>query len=266
MKNQCPSTKLFKKLKINFTMEWEKSEADCNRECIIEKFSGRISNKVFKKLEKDTEMQDDLSRGVSKDISILFADIRGFTSRTANMAPDKIVKMLDLFIPEMIHIIVERHKGMVDKLLGDGIMALFGHPYQTEMDAIQAIYSAIDMQQAASAMGEVLEIMGYDPIEIGVGINTGQVLICELGTESYRETTVIGSPVNTAAKMEDIALANEIVIPETTLTDIDSQKSDLVSYFERKPDNIHKIDSYYFDWIRYLNDNKREYEDWEIKP
>jgi class 3 adenylate cyclase len=69
-------------------------------------------------------------------------DNHGFTTQAAMMHPDRIVRLLDLIIPEMLNIIIERHKGMVDKLLGDGIMAVYGHPYQTGEEIIQAIYSA----------------------------------------------------------------------------------------------------------------------------
>ncbi len=259
----CPVTVLYDDFMKKFKKGWEKAE-NTNKKCELSQFAGRISEKVFKKLEKDTKTKDEIGRGTVKELSVLFADIRGFTTRTADMSPDKIVTLLDLFIPEMLNIIMERHKGMIDKLLGDGIMALFGHPYQTGNETIQAIYSAVDMQQAAAAMGTVLKLMDYEPIEIGVGINTGPVLLCQVGGKNYKETTVIGAPVNLAAKMEDIALSHEIVLPENSVLIVEKQKPELMEYFEKKPERKHGVDAYNFDWIKFLNEKHNQEKDWAI--
>jgi class 3 adenylate cyclase len=262
----CPTTKFYNKLKTRFQKKWEEFEEIPLEECAcpMKLFQGKLSSKLFKKLKSDKKTRTDISRGVMKPLTIMFADIRNFTHRTENMPPEKIINLLDLFIPEMLHIIMERHKGMVDKLLGDGIMALYGHPYSTGEEIIQALYSAVDMNQAAAAMAAVLEIMDYEPIEIGVGINTGNVLICEIGSRGYKESTVIGAPVNLAAKMEDIALANEIVLPGTALTEVENLRPFLMSFFEKKQSSGPTNDVYNFDWVRFLNNNKREKMDWEL--
>ncbi|PKL74568.1 MAG: hypothetical protein CVV27_19825 [Candidatus Melainabacteria bacterium HGW-Melainabacteria-1] len=262
MDHECPSTIFFRNLKDKFAARLRASEKDSAR-CTMSCFAGRMEEKILKRLEKDRAIRQDIKRGIVKDLSILFADIRGFTTRTADMEPDRIVKMLDLFIPEMLQIIIRRHRGTVDKLLGDGIMALFGHPYGTGGEIIQAIYSAVDMQQAAAALEQALQNSGYDPIEIGVGINSGKVLICEVGDDNYRESTVIGSPVNMAAKMEDVAKAHEIALPESVIPLVEVKKPDMVQFFTGRGLH-HGVQTATFDWIRFLESGRKDIADWEI--
>jgi class 3 adenylate cyclase len=263
MKQHCPTTLWFNGLKKKFHQHIEKAQESEKNICPMSCFKGKIHNEFFKKLSRDKKQREEMKRGIVKDLSIQFVDIRGFTTKTAMMAPDRIITLLDIFIPEMIHIIINRHKGMVDKLLGDGIMALYGHPYTTGDEIIQAIFSSVDMQQAAAAMGQVLEISGYDPIEIGVGINCGDVLICEVGDNNYRESTVIGAPVNLAAKMEDVALAHEIFLPLAVYPEIEKRKPRMTKYLSDKGVH-HGVGVLSFDWVRYLENEPKEVPDWKI--
>lgn len=263
MNKTCPTTVLYNTFKSKFQRGIEKAGKLRSTSCDMTCFTGKISDKIFKKFEKDRKYRDSLTRGVTKNLSIMFTDIRGFTTRTSMMQPERIVQLLDLFIPEMLGIIIERHRGMVDKLLGDGIMALFGHPYPTGEEIVQALYSAIDMQQAASAMDEVLRISGYEPIEIGVGINYGEVLICEVGNDTYRESTVIGAPVNVAAKMEDIAGAHEVTLPAELISEIEKHKPRMVGYFEDIGIQ-HGVQAMSFNWTGYIENEQHESRDWRI--
>lgn len=263
MKPNCPTTVWFNELKKKFHQHIERAHEIEKNICPMSCFKGRIDAEFFKKLSGDKKQREAMKRGIVKDLSIQFMDIRGFTTKTATMAPDRIITLLDIFIPEMIHIIINRHRGMVDKLLGDGIMALYGHPYATGDEIIQAIFSSVDMQQAASAMGQVLEISGYDPIEIGVGVNCGKVLICEVGDMNYRESTVIGAPVNLASKMEDMAHAHEILLPLTVFPEIEKRKPRMARYLSDK--GVHYgVGVLGFDWVDYLENEPREVPDWKI--
>lgn len=264
MKSQCPATKMFNGFKAKFSKALSVLEEKHKGQCAITQFKGKMRDKIFKRLEKDNEFREAIGRGIVKDLSILFVDIRGFSARTATMPPEQIVRLLDLFIPEMLSIIVERHKGTVDKLLGDGIMALYGHPYSTGEEIIQAIHSAVDMQQVTAAMAEALSVNGYEPIEIGVGINCGEVLICEVGDERYREATVIGAPVNLAAKMEDVAEAHEIAFPRNIMPVIEKLKPDMTGYFEDKG-RVHDVDVITLDWVKYIEHGQKTVMEWEIK-
>ena len=260
----CPTTKLFNDMKERFHKGWDVAKKQPCRSSCIDRFEGKIPLPLLEKLRKDKTVQQEIERGMRKDITILFADIRGFTRRTEKMPPDRIVTLLDLFIPEMLHIIINRHKGMVDKLLGDGIMALYGHPYADGQAELQALYSAIDMHQAAAAMGDVLVHMEYDPLQIGVGINSGEVLICQIGNDTHRENTVIGAPVNTAAKLEDIALPEEIAVSADFADRAVNAKKDIMPYFASKTDSKHGLEAMSFNWTAYLSGNHRAFEEWEV--
>ncbi len=263
-KSHCPTTALFNKFIANFSRRLEKADVRHKKFCETNCFTGRMQEKIRKRLELDGSVREDIKRGVVKNLSIMFADIRGFTSRTSMMHPDRIVQLLDLIIPEMLNIIIERHKGMVDKLLGDGIMAVYGHPYRTGEEIIQAIYSAIDMQQATAAMDQVLKISGYEPVSIGIGINYGEVLICEVGNDKYRESTVIGAPVNVAAKMEDIAKEYEISMPAILQPEIEKLKPGLARHLV--PVGMHHgIDVMTLNWIAYLENEQKDVAEWEIQ-
>ncbi|MFH1888069.1 MAG: adenylate/guanylate cyclase domain-containing protein [Pseudomonadota bacterium] len=277
MSNECPATALYCKLTDHFHRHLNKPDA-CRikggilaalkekhekHTCPMEWFKGRLADHTVRKLERDNKTQEDIRRGVVKNLAILFADIRGFTTTTADMAPERIVELLDLFVPEMLNIIVNRHSGMVDKLLGDGIMALYGHPYQTGREIVQALHSAVDMQQAAAALGNVLKIAGYEPVTIGVGINCGPVLVCEVGNDTYRENTVIGAPVNLAAKMEDAALAHEITLPARALETVEKVKPEILKFFGTRR-AAHGVEVAVLDWRQYLENNPEDMEDWAV--
>ncbi len=263
MSIHCPTTALYNKLKDRFSRGIEKMESMHRQSCQMSCFTGRISEKIFRKFEKDGGYREDIKRGITKNLSIMFTDIRGFTTRTSMMHPERIVQLLDLFIPEMLNIIIERHRGMVDKLLGDGIMAVYGYPYASGDELLQAIYSAVDMQQAASAMETVLGLSGYDPVEIGIGINFGEVLICEVGNDAYRESTVIGAPVNVAAKMEDIAGAHDIALPADLLPEIDRLRPRMTPYFADRGIK-HGVAAVNFDWASYIENEQSEFKEWKI--
>jgi class 3 adenylate cyclase len=263
MSTNCPATRFYNSMKTKFARGVEKAEESLLESCQMKCFAGRMSEKLFRKFEQDRAVREEISRGVTKNLSIMFTDIRGFTTRTFMMHPERIVRLLDLFIPEMLTIIIERHHGTVDKLLGDGILAVYGHPYATGEEIIQALHSAADMQQASAAMDSVLRMSGYDPIEIGVGINHGEVLICEVGNDAYRESTVIGAPVNMAAKMEDVAKASEIALPADLLPTIEKLKPRMAPYFSSIGEQ-HGVGSVIFDWVKYIENEPQEFKDWKI--
>jgi class 3 adenylate cyclase len=183
-----------------------------DKHCIFTSFAGKISEKCFRKVKKDGRLLGDLARGVEKDVTIMFADVRDFTRTTADMPPGRIVQLLDTLLPELLHIIIEKHGGMVDKILGDGVMAAFGHPYSDGMDLELGIQAAADKQSAIGGMGPVFDRLGLPRLRLGIGMNHGKVLVCHIGSRQHSENTFIGSAVNMAAKMEDIAMADEVVI------------------------------------------------------
>jgi len=153
--------------------------------------------------------------GVLQTITVLFADIRGFTRISEHASPEKIVQLLNRYFSAMTDIIFA-HGGTLDKYLGDGLMALFGAPTVTPKDAANAIATAVAMQRRMLSINDELREEGFPEIGIGIGLHTGEVTVGYIGSERRSEYTAIGDAVNTASRLESNAKAGEILVSEVT--------------------------------------------------
>ncbi|MCI0663790.1 MAG: FHA domain-containing protein [Acidobacteria bacterium] len=158
--------------------------------------------------------------GVRQMVTALFADVRNFTSLSESRTPEQIVKLLNRYFSTISEIIF-RHGGTLDKYIGDGLLALFGAPYVGERDAVQAVRAAVEMQRSMSAFNEVLRADDLPPISIGIGINTGPAIVGYIGSETRLDYTAIGDTINTASRLENVALPGQIVISENTMQVLD---------------------------------------------
>ena len=153
--------------------------------------------------------------GVTQTITVLFADIRGFTGISEHAPPEKIVQLLNRYFSAMTDIIFA-HGGTLDKYLGDGLMALFGAPTVTPKDASNAISAAVAMQRRMLSINDELRAEGFPEIGIGIGLHTGEVIVGYIGSERRSEYTAIGDAVNTSSRLESNAKAGEILVSEVT--------------------------------------------------
>lgn len=153
--------------------------------------------------------------GVLQTITVLFADIRGFTRISEHAPPEKIVNLLNRYFSAMTDIIFA-HGGTLDKYLGDGLMALFGAPTATPKDAANAISAAVAMQRRMLSINDELRKEGFPEIGIGIGLHTGEVTVGYIGSERRSEYTAIGDSVNTASRLESNAKGGEILVSEAT--------------------------------------------------
>jgi adenylate cyclase len=153
--------------------------------------------------------------GVNQTITVLFADIRGFTRLSEHAAPEKIVHLLNRYFTAMSEIIL-KHGGTVDKFIGDGLMALFGAPHATPEDAAGAISAAIEMQGAMKQISAEMEATGLGQVNIGIGLHTGDATVGYIGSERRSEYTAIGDTVNVSSRLESHAKAGEILVSEET--------------------------------------------------
>jgi adenylate cyclase len=153
--------------------------------------------------------------GVSQTITILFADIRGFTRISEHAAPEKIVNLLNRYFSAMTDIIFA-HGGTLDKYLGDGLMALFGAPTTTPDDASNALNAAVAMQRRMLGINRDLHDEGFPEIGVGMGLHTGDVIVGYVGSERRSEYTAIGDTVNTSSRLESNARGGEILISDAT--------------------------------------------------
>ncbi len=153
--------------------------------------------------------------GVNQTITILFADIRGFTRISEHAPPEKIVGLLNRYFSAMTDIIFA-HGGTLDKYLGDGLMALFGAPTTTPEDASNALNAAVAMQRRLLGINIELGREGFPEVGVGIGLHTGEVTVGYIGSERRSEYTAIGDSVNTAARLESNAKGGEILVSDAT--------------------------------------------------
>jgi adenylate cyclase len=166
-----------------------------------------VSLSTIEMVEKSTSGEI-LKAGESKDVTVLFSDIRGFTTLSENMDPRKVFEILNLCLSEQIKII-EDHQGIIDKLSGDEIMAIFEGPDMVKNGLLCG--TAI-----AETLRETNESIGEDWVGVGIGINTGPVYVGSIGSETIKDFTVVGNTVNVAARLCGCAKKFQIVFSEYT--------------------------------------------------
>jgi adenylate cyclase len=153
--------------------------------------------------------------GVNQTITVLFADIRGFTAYSENEKPEKVVHLLNRYFSAMSELIFA-YGGTLDKYTGDGLMALFGAPTATPEDAKNAVKTAVAMQKRIEILNHELEADGFERVQVGIGLHTGEAIIGYIGSEQRSEYTAIGDTVNLASRLESSALGGQILISEAT--------------------------------------------------
>ena len=153
--------------------------------------------------------------GELRETTVLFADIRGFTSISESSEPQLVVEALNEYFERMVEIVF-RYEGTLDKFIGDEMMVLFGAPVAHHDDPVRAVRAAIEMQKAMAGLNEQHLAHGLPPFGIGIGINTGEVVAGYIGSSQAMEYTVIGDPVNTGSRLCSIAKPAQILISEGT--------------------------------------------------
>ncbi|HYR05141.1 MAG TPA: adenylate/guanylate cyclase domain-containing protein, partial [Gallionella sp.] len=152
---------------------------------------------------------------VQRKVTILFADLRGFTSITATFPAGIVIATLNRCLGRMSEI-VSCHQGVIDKFMGDSIMVLFGVPVEQPDDVQRALTCAIEMQLAMNELNSHDRPDGMPELFMGIGINTGSVMAGKFGSNFYSEYTVIGDEVNLASRIEAFSLRGQVLISENT--------------------------------------------------
>lgn len=180
-----------------------------------EKVKGVLNKVVSPQIaEEITKGQVHLG-GEEKKITVLFADIRDFTHMAADKAPQEVIEMLNTCMTKISHV-VDEYEGVIDKYVGDEVMALFGAPIAKEDSAVKAISCALEMRKILEEWNSERKNQGLDPVEMGFGIHTGVMLAGNMGAENRLNYTVIGSNVNLAARLCSAAKRMEILISKET--------------------------------------------------
>ncbi|MBI5118730.1 GAF domain-containing protein [Candidatus Poribacteria bacterium] len=182
--------------------------------------SRNLPNAVVEMLMKNPE--DWKPGGTLQKVTVLFSDIRGFTTMSSKMNPSDVMEMLNEYFDEMTRIIFAC-QGTLDKFMGDGIMAIFGAPFSYGDDADRAALAAMDMIQRVRAMNARAKETGKRTFDIGIGINTGAAIAGNVGNIDRMDYTVIGDMVNTAFRLASAAGRNQILISRETQSAIQTK-------------------------------------------
>lgn len=166
-----------------------------------------VSPEIADELER---RQDVFDRPTTREVTVLFVDIRGFTPRTESMAPEDSVAFLNEFFQRVTKVVFEQ-QGTVDKYIGDCVMVLFGAPLRQPDDATRAVLAAQGIVRTIADWNEEKTARGEPPIKIGIGLNTSLVVAGAVGTPQKLEYTVIGDGVNVASRV--CALTKEKSVP-----------------------------------------------------
>lgn len=170
----------------------------------------QLQQALFKSLDTTLSTSE---RPQNRQVTVLLTDLRGFTALAEQYPPHLVIKMLNQYFTRMCEIVF-RYQGFVDKFMGDAIMVVFGLPEYRHDDLERAIACAVEMQRVMLEINEWMSTQGYPNLYMGVGINTGEVVVGRLGSDLHHEYTIIGDEVNLAFRIEAHSLRGQILLSE----------------------------------------------------
>ena len=183
------------------------------KEMITRAFSRYVTREVVDEILKDP--QQVVLTGARREVTVLFCDIRGFTATAESLPPEEVVELLNAFYDLMIETTF-KHDGTLDKFLGDGVMAVFGAPLYRPDHALMAARTALAMQAGMRELSARRIAVGKSPLNVGIGLNAGEVIAGTVGTDVRMEYTVVGDCVNLAARLQSYARPGQILVSADT--------------------------------------------------
>jgi class 3 adenylate cyclase len=146
---------------------------------------------------------------------MLMSDLRGFTALTSTMRPEQVITFLNRYLSTMLDILID-HRGTVDEIIGDGILAFFGAPESLEDHPARAVACALKMQAAMDEINALNEREGLPHLEMGAAVNTGQVVVGNIGSEKRAKYGAVGSQVNFTGRVESFTVGGQVLISRST--------------------------------------------------
>ena len=202
-----------------------------DKRAIRDMFGKHVSPEIVSEMLKADDPKAALNlQGKRVKVTIFYSDIRGFTAMSEKMTPEQIYGQLNEYFEEMCRIVF-KYGGYVDKFIGDCLMAVFSAPNQRPDDAKSAVFAAIEQQEKILEIAAEWKAAGRQVFTVGMGLNTGEVVMGNLGSSDRLNYTVIGDNVNTAARLYNVAKGGQTIISETTYDEV----KDLVVVNELEP-------------------------------
>ncbi|HEX9078740.1 MAG TPA: adenylate/guanylate cyclase domain-containing protein [Desulfuromonadaceae bacterium] len=178
-------------------------------------FSSYVSPDLVKQIEKEPDKL--VLGGEQRELSILFSDIRGFTTVSESLTPPELVRLLNEYLSPMTRIVLDE-RGTLDKFIGDAVMALFNAPLDVPEHATHACFAAVRMMEKLKELNEGFGARGMHTLDIGIGINTGSAVVGNMGADIRFDYTAIGDAVNLASRLEGLNkyYGSHILVSEET--------------------------------------------------
>jgi adenylate cyclase len=157
--------------------------------------------------------------GEKRKVTMMMTDLRGFTSLSERLAPERVVALLNRYLTTMVSII-KQYQGTIDEFIGDAIFVLFGAPVWQEDDAERAVACAVAMQLAMASVNEENRQEDLPEVEMGIGLHTGQVVLGNIGSPERMKYGVVGSHVNLTSRIQSYTTGGQVLISETTRQEV----------------------------------------------
>ncbi len=218
------------------------------KEMIKMAFTRYVSKQVAEKVFENPDAFLNRLKGERMHVSVMFADIMGFTTMSEKMSPENVVNILNTYLSQMTNSVF-KFDGTLDKFIGDCVMAVFGAPMHLENPSLNAVKCAIDIQKAVNELNLQRRSRGLDSINVGIGINTGTAVVGNIGSSQRLDYTVIGDNVNLASRLQ--SAANAMNVPIIVSKNVVGEIGDKIKYREmeaimvkgkEKPVNIYSIE------------------------
>ncbi|MTJ13364.1 GAF domain-containing protein [Anabaena sp. UHCC 0187] len=211
-------------LSLNSISDVEDEKKVCGALVVMEDISDekRLKSTMYRYMTQELaeellKLDDAKLGGDRKEVTILFSDIRGYTTLTENMQAEEVVRMLNEYFESMVEAVF-KHKGTLDKYIGDAIMAVFGSPLPLAEHAVMAVQTALEMRGRLQELNELRQLTNQCAIKIGIGINSDTVISGNIGSSKRMEFTAIGDGVNLGSRLESVSkqYGCDIIISDNT--------------------------------------------------
>ncbi|MCP4020789.1 MAG: HAMP domain-containing protein [Desulfobacteraceae bacterium] len=183
------------------------------KEFIRDTFGRYLTKEVVQQL---LESEDGLELGgEQRELSLMMSDLRGFTALTATIPPDQIISFLNRYLGKMVEVLMD-YQGIIDEIIGDGILSFFGAPEPLKDHPARAVACALKMQMAMDEINALNEKDGYAYLQMGIAVHTGNVVVGNIGSEKRSKYGVVGSEVNFTGRIEGYTVGGQVLISQDT--------------------------------------------------